>query len=396
MKKQLFYALILTAAITSCDNTKTTTKEAPIAKVAQDTPEKKPELPTPAERPDIKKEMMVLQKRLNRFEVASQHLMASAKEKSIVKGAMGCRVLVVPKDMVTPDGQPVTGEIDVELKELPGVEQMVRQGVQTVSDGKLLVSGGSYYVNMTSKGQQLKLKLGKTLKVILPKYTNEQMNVYYGAKDSSGVMNWTETSQKFEKFDTDSSDFLFANVNKISAFEFCFMSGGKNTDSSYMQVVNQLKKIKELAYLFGENLTPKDTAVSRAKKAMKRYESLAGSIYKEVAIQNFGWINCDRFLNETNVTNLACGFEPSDSISYAKVYLVFKSINSAIEERYAYDMGSTFNNVPVGMQGTVIAMAMKKGQLYSSRKEITINKGQKVTLTMKKSKDEDIAALMKF
>jgi hypothetical protein len=123
---------------------------------------------------------------------------------------------------------------------------------------------------------------------------------------------------------------------------------------------------------------------------------LAGSIYKEVAIQNFGWINCDRFLNETNVTNLACGFEPRDSISYAKVYLIFKSINSVMEERYAYDIGSTFNNIPVGMQGTVIAMAMKKGQLYSSRKEITINKGQKVTLNMKKSKDEDIAALMKF
>jgi hypothetical protein len=48
------------------------------------------------------------------------------------------------------------------------------------------------------------------------------------------------------------------------------------------------------------------------------------------------------------------------------------------------------------MQGTVIAMAMKKGQLYSSRKEITINKGQKVRLTMKKSRDEDVAALMKF
>jgi hypothetical protein len=115
-----------------------------------------------------------------------------------------------------------------------------------------------------------------------------------------------------------------------------------------------------------------------------------------IYFQNFGWINCDKFLNETNVTNLACGFEPSDSISYAKVYLIFKSINSVIEERYTYDMGSTFNNVPVGMQGTVIAMAMKKGQLYSSRKEITINKGQKVTLTMKKSRDEDVAALMKF
>ncbi len=396
MKKQLFFALIFSVVITSCDNAKTTTEETPATVAIPDTTKEKIDLPTQAPKPDIKKEMLVLQKRLTRFEVPSQHLTASGKEKSIVKGAMGCRVLVVPKDMVTPDGQPVTEEIDVELKELPGVEQMVKQGVQTVSDGKLLVSGGSYYVNMTSKGQQLKLKLGKTLKVILPKYTNEQMNVYYGAKDSSGVMNWTETSQKFEKFDIDSSDFLFASVNKNSAPGFGFMSGGKNSDSSYMQVVNQLKKIKELAYLFGENLTPKDTALSRAKKAMKRYESLAGSIYKEVAIQNFGWINCDKFLNETNVTNVACSFEPRDSISYAKVYLIFKSINSVIEERYAYDMGSTFKNVPVGMQGTVIAMAMKKGQLYSSRKEITINKGQKVTLTMKKSRDEDIAALMKF
>ncbi len=396
MKKQLFLALILTAAIASCDNTNTTTEEAPVTKAVQDTTGKKLELPTPAPTTDTKKEMMVLQKRLNRYEVPSQHLMASAKDKSIVKGAMGCRVLVVPKDMVYPDGQPVTEEIDVELKELPGVEQMVKQGIQTVSDGKLLVSGGSYYVNMTSKGQQLKLKLGKTLKVILPKYTSEQMNVYYGAKDSAGVMNWTETSQKFEKFDIDSSDFLFASVNKNSVSGFGFMSGGKNTDTSYMRVVNQLKKIKELAFLFGENLTTKDTTLTRAKKAMKRYESLTGSIYKEVAIQNFGWINCDRFLKETNVTNLACGFEPRDSIAYAKVYLIFKSINSVIEERYAYDMGSTFNNVPIGMQGTVIAMAMKKGQLYSSRKEITISKGQKVTLSMKKSRDEDIATLMKF
>jgi hypothetical protein len=383
-------------ALCGCGNGKTVTEYATVSPPLSDTSQKpEPPPPPPIYAPDIGKEMSILLRRLKKIEVPTQHLSATAKQPSIVKGALGSRVLVVPKDMVTPEGQPVTDDIDVELKELPGPEQMALEGVQTVSDGRILISGGSYYKNMTSGGQQLSLKLGKTLKVILPKSTDQQMKLFYGQKDSTGLMNWSETAQQFKNFDVDSSAFLFANTPKPYQSMFICRVGARN-DSAWLRLMAQLRKIEELAFLFDENVNQKDTAKTKAQKTLKRYESLSGRIYNEVSVQQFGWINCDRFLESSNLTNIACEFDPADSISYAKVFLVFKSINSIMEERYAYDKGAAFMNVPAGLEGTLVAMAMKKGQLYTSRKDITIRKAQKVILSMKKSRDLGVGGLFKF
>jgi nitrous oxide reductase accessory protein NosL len=62
MKKQLIFALILSTAIASCDNAKTTTEETPATVAIPDTTKEKIDLPTQAPKPDIIKEMLVLQK----------------------------------------------------------------------------------------------------------------------------------------------------------------------------------------------------------------------------------------------------------------------------------------------------------------------------------------------
>ena len=393
MKPYALCILFLCAALQSCNNPK---PAAPAATANSTPPDTTRVAAAPvavpiAYSPDLEKEQAALQHKLEKLSTPSQHLTASAKAPSIVRGALGSRILVVPKDMVTPEGQPVTEDIDVELKEMPGVEQMLMQGAQTMSNGRLLASGGAYYINMTSGGQQLSLKLNKTMKVLLPKNTDQQMKLFYGNKDEDGVMNWTPTPQQFKNFDVDSSAFLFAGTNTTSYFSAYECRGAVSKD-----LIAQLKKIEELASLFDEKPSLRDTTPVKAQKTLKRYETLANTIYNEIIVQKFGWINCDRFLGSQTVTTLACGFDPKDSIPYAKIYLVFKSINSLMEEQYAYNTGASFRNVPTGMQATVIAIAMKKGKLFTSRKDVEIDKRHAVILSMKPTKDNDVAALFKI
>ena len=94
---------------------------------------------------------------LKMFEEPSQTFTVSSSKPAQVKGKKGTTVSINPSDLETVDGRPVGNNIQIELKELTNQQQLLRANAQTVSNGQLLVSGGAYFINMTSDGQQLKL-----------------------------------------------------------------------------------------------------------------------------------------------------------------------------------------------------------------------------------------------
>ena len=117
------------------------------------------------------------------------------------KNKLGTTIYINPNDLETLDGKPLTENIEIELKELTNQLELFGTNTQTVSNGKLLVSGGAYYLNMKSNGKQLKIKDGKNINIDFPKLTNEKMSLFYGQKDSLGIMNWESTKTKFTNID---------------------------------------------------------------------------------------------------------------------------------------------------------------------------------------------------
>ena len=109
---------------------------------------------------------------LKKVDMPSQIFSAPGDQLSLVKGKKGTVIFLDPSDLETEDGGAPGKQVIVELKEMTTGADLARANAQTMSDGKLLVSGGAYYVNITSGGKQLKLKKDKDLKVAFPKFTD--------------------------------------------------------------------------------------------------------------------------------------------------------------------------------------------------------------------------------
>jgi len=119
-----------------------------------------------------------------------QTFTVSAKTSKKIEGKKGLRVTINTNDLETLDGKDVTGDVQVTIKELQKASDMIANNCPTISDGKILVSDGSYYVGMTSNGKELRIKKDKAMQMEFPKNSTQDMELFTGERDADGTMNW--------------------------------------------------------------------------------------------------------------------------------------------------------------------------------------------------------------
>ncbi len=97
-----------------------------------------------------------------------QHFNINASTGGNITGENGTIIKFMPNDLAMPNGNVVTGTVDVELIEVYDRASMVLTKKPTngkKGDGSIgmLISGGEFYVNATQNGTALKLKSGFTI-----------------------------------------------------------------------------------------------------------------------------------------------------------------------------------------------------------------------------------------
>ena len=111
--------------------------------------------------------------------------------------------MVDPSVLEKEDGSPLDGKINISIIELTNSNELFKGNTATVSNGQLLASGGSYFIGMECRGKKLRIKRGKTMQVDFPLLKDDEMELFYGERDSIGTMNWKKTGkvlqQEFEK-----------------------------------------------------------------------------------------------------------------------------------------------------------------------------------------------------
>jgi len=127
-----------------------------------------------------------------------EKITVASDKKTVVKGSKGTIIHVDPKLLETIDGSPIGKTIDIELLELTRKSDFLFHNTQTVSNDDILITGGAYYINMTSNGKQLRMKERQGLEVEFPKLSDEEMGLFLGVRDSAGLMNWIPAEQNFE------------------------------------------------------------------------------------------------------------------------------------------------------------------------------------------------------
>lgn len=302
------------------------------------------------------------------YEEPSQFYNVPANQIKEVKGKGGTVIQVNPDDLVTLQNQAVEKSIDVELKELTKQEQFLKTNAQTVCNGKLLVSGGAYFINLKSEGQPLKLKPGKSLSVKFPKLTDAPMGLFAGYRDSLGQMQWQERKQ------------LFRNDPLQGAW--------RDTRNTIVQYDGDILEIDTL-----KKRKPKEKTETEKKKE-QAYEK----VYSAMDIQSLGWINCDRFYTVQDKTNLSLTIEGSEKIPFASIYLVFDEMNSIMQTHYgATENGVSnpgFENIPVGAKVRLIAFALKDNKILASSIPLIIKKNETRSITLSATTDEELKQLL--
>lgn len=321
-----------------------------------------------------------------------QRLTAPSNKKTAITGAKGTIIHVDPNQLETIDNSPLGDNIEIELLEMTDNSSMVLNNAQTVSNGQILMTGGAYYLNMTSDGKQLKMKQGKGLAVEFPKLTKDEMGLFLGERDSLGQINWISTNEKFEP----------KNITNAEKPEKPI----KNEE-----VVIEFRDIEFSGYLVDSVTAPKkvnkedvsEKEYQEYLKKLQKYKELKKEIeyqrqtYQAVELMNFGWINCDRFYNDPSPKTDIQLIVNNDSLQGARFFAVFKDIRSVMSEYYYKGRKETvsFRNIPEEKELTIIALSVKDKTPYIFEKIINTNTDKKVQIEFIATTQENIKEKMK-
>jgi hypothetical protein len=98
-----------------------------------------------------------------------------------------------------------------------------------------------------------------------------------------------------------------------------------------------------------------------------------------------GWINCDHFLGDYDVTDLYIDSPDTAGVSFC---LVFRDINSAMLRDMTSDE-IKFRNVPIGATVTIIAFRKTETGAFYASKEVTLQDQMRESIVMTELKEEE-------
>ncbi len=328
---------------------------------------------------EMKKQAAALNSYLEKLQTPAQRFKVPATSVSKIVGRKGTTLFIEPASLETEDGGPLGKEIEVELKELTNQSELALNNAQTISDGRLLVSGGAYYIGISSDGRRLKIKEGKGMQASFPMKSKIPMELFYGERDSLTSMNWNRTEKRMatRTYDWERASIDRANLN----------SDGVNSE----EWIDSIR-----AYVDDPNQVGNGDSYRKARKSLDRVEH---ELYEAVSIQKLGWINCDHFWNDkTPLATIKVKFRLEDSVRLAQVYVLYKDINSIQNAFYAADdhFGNNDLSIPANKNVKLIAVILKGTQLLTDTKTLTFKSNATVQFSPAPTDEKELPALFRL
>lgn len=363
----------------------------------------------------------------------SQHFDVTGGGKQVVVAQGGLKITVDPSCLEYADGSSPKGDIHVRIVELRNSRDFFRHNMATVSNGRLLMSGGSYFIGMSSGGRELQIRKGKTLQTQFPKLVRDEMELFYGNRDSLGNMNWAraglylEDEDQVERVDfTETAPAKNTGQDLLSAFGrriFRTMNAPVYYYNQRMSLADLLDTINRrrqvlcldsisfwpknlptgvtldtnyLVYLYGPRYQfmvrrcncAEDSVGLSAVKTMTRKDSAMSlaerlaNYYAPAEIGRLGWINCDRFYKTERPVEMYVDLPPYLQRSCVSYFLIFRGFNGLLNGRAITDSSGSFalQDLPEGEPVSLVAFVKKKGVIYQSTADYRIQKGKRQAL----------------
>ena len=129
---------------------------------------------------------------------------------TVVTGMSGTKIFIPKNTFVDPYGSPASGRVTIELKEALNPMDMVMGNMTTLTDGRVLQSGGMIYLNAKSENQSLEIAHDKSISLAVPAEVKvDSMMIYAAEYDStSGQFNWVNPEDRMIRISRVDSDSL--------------------------------------------------------------------------------------------------------------------------------------------------------------------------------------------
>lgn len=164
----------------------------------------------------------------------------------VVIGKEGTELLIPADAFLYPDGSPVAKDVEILLTEVAKKSELVLSNLPTVSDGRMLVSGGVIKIEAIADGKELHLAPGKSVLVNFPGGYIPDMQLFKGQYNASGQMNWVPMTEApsanahpMDKLGAakDVAMPLFLDYGKVNPNNFQFLDGGHNVNGYVMAML---------------------------------------------------------------------------------------------------------------------------------------------------------------
>lgn len=327
-----------------------------------------------------------------------------------LRGEGGTQIDVAIGDLETTDGKPVTGPVDVSLVECFAPYEMMMAGAPTCSDGRLLVSGGSFYIGMQSEGTELRLREGRTMGIRFPRKAEGPMDLFYGERGADGLVNWKPAGVAFQarevfRPDIDSLEYddpldrmLFVRQywdSFIPARDSFNRDTWTRNLKGKLVYVSSVKEIEWYLQSAGglDTSFNRDDSLAVGFRKGKRYADFYDALY----VNRLGWINCDRFLNEPQKADLIVRTRSKEEARRLHVFLVFKEINSLMPVNAGRPDAQSFrfNYLPQGYKARLVAFREEGNQMLAFASDIRIGAQTEATIELRPIKSSALAGMMK-
>ena len=266
----------------------------------------------------------------------------------------GVMLRVEANSFVTQNGDvPPCCSITFNVEEYLTTADMLLADLSTHNYGRMLETGGMVYLAARCGDQQLRLAPGKFIYILLPQEEKKQGMLTFNGRKNQDISDWVVQSFGKVYNSPEETDKLFPQVPVLDD-EGGWIDGNSET------------------YYEGGELAD-------------------GYLMKSA---NLGWINCDKFYEIEEKTELAVKSESEENICYR---LVFKNIRSILPA-YSVIPGALykFDGLPKGEAAMLLGYWISKdrSQAYFSWKEITTGESTLETMDLKLISGGELVSLL--
>jgi OmpA family len=351
-------------------------------------------------------------------DVEVQRFPVNLDDTVFIKARGGATITIVPGSIQQSNGTLAKGSAEILIKEYFQPGDIILSGLNSVSGQGLLQTSGMLRMVVVQGTDTLATKTKKPVEIKLPAATGTygNMNVYTMNRPGTGNQ-WDKTGDAFIrytgawlwpvklghlenlvvpeiKFENWKVGHRYTDVYNAHQSNWYFFDVPFGNRSTIDQVINVIEKV--------DSVTLRSTVkASYRKKGVRKYGTryfdtsflVKYRISQYVALSgNINWINCDRFINRSNVTDL---YVSTPGFEGANIVIYFKSLNAFMQASPGADGLYKAEKVPPGEKILVFAFGKKDGAYYYSKKAFTTERNLAADLQLQQVPEKEFRESLK-